>query len=347
MNKNIVIGLFSILFIFLIYLFVGFRQLSSKDTTSETIVTNNVVEQPYHTHGPVDYGITEDRVVELINANNVITEGGKTIRNVGPKELGFEINGLGSRIDFNIPIKFNNPTTFQETTQFNGQIIGHASEGVTINDDLNVEDINSTGVSSFHTIKDVDIFHPFVGMIVPLHVDFNDTTLMAEIKLKGWVLCDGDNGTPDLRGRFIWGGSQNALGPAFSPDNDANDQPYKTHYQDGGAASSTLVQQEIPRHNHGMWSGEYQQCDGHQGDGPGPAENGDVAQAERRRGGFKRDNCMQHGQEYTRIWGGNSDGSTQPHNNLPPYRVLAYFMYLPSVNLVPTLTYYPGMLKNE
>lgn len=54
MNQNIVIGLFSILFIFLIYLFVGFRQLSSKDTTSETIVTNNVVEQPYHTHGPVD-----------------------------------------------------------------------------------------------------------------------------------------------------------------------------------------------------------------------------------------------------------------------------------------------------
>lgn len=334
MNKNIVIGLFSILFIFLIYLFVGFRQLSSKDTTSKTIVTNNVVEQPYHTHGPVDYGITEDRVVELIHANNVITEGGKTIRNIGPKELGFEINGLGSRIDFNIPIKFNNPTTFQETTQFNGQIIGHASEGVTINDDLNV-----TGVSSFNTIKDVDTFHPFVGMIVPLHVDFNDATLMAEIKLKGWVLCDGDNGTPDLRGRFIWGGSQNALGAAFSPDNDANDQPYKTHYQDGGAASTTLGIENMPRHKHnvrfnwdstGGWNGSYSWAGVHGSDRGANEPNyrwGD-----------------------TDLVGGNdslADGQSLPHNNLPPFRVLAYFMYLPSVNLVPTLTYYPEMLKNE
>ena len=24
---------------------------------------------------------------------------------------------------------------------------------------------------------------------------------------KGWVLCDGRNGTPDLRGRFVYGGN--------------------------------------------------------------------------------------------------------------------------------------------
>ena len=326
MNKNIVIGLFSILFIFLIYLFVGFRQLSSKDTTSETIVTNNVVEQPYHTHGPVDYGITEDRVVELINANNVITEGGKTIRNVGPKELGFEINGLGSRIDFNIPIKFNNPTTFQETTQFNGQIIGHASEGVRINDELNVT-----------TIKDVGNFRPFVGMIVPLHVDFNDPTLIAEIKLKGWVLCDGDNGTPDLRGRFIWGGSQDySLGAAFSPSNNANEVIYAEAGETGGAASSTLGIENMPRHKHNVRGIPF--------DGSGGWNGGDSF------GGSDRGATDLNWTPTQDLMGGNDSlavGQSVPYNNLPPYIVLAYFMYLPSVNLVPTLTYYPGMLKNE
>ena len=49
----------------------------------------------------------------------------------------------------------------------------------------------------------------------------------------GWALCNGSNGTPDLRNRFIVGaGSTYAV-------NDI-----------GGEASHTLTIEEIPSHNH-------------------------------------------------------------------------------------------------
>lgn len=52
----------------------------------------------------------------------------------------------------------------------------------------------------------------------------------------GWYLCDGSNGTPDLRNRFVIGkgatGQNNTLG------------------QVGGAFNKTLSLDEMPSHNH-------------------------------------------------------------------------------------------------
>ena len=53
----------------------------------------------------------------------------------------------------------------------------------------------------------------------------------------GWVLCDGNNGTPDLRNRFIVGAG---AGGNYSP----NDT--------GGAESVTLTTAQMPSHNHGV-----------------------------------------------------------------------------------------------
>lgn len=321
MNQNIIIGLFLTLFIIVIYLFVVFRNLSSQDNPSKTIVTNNnVVEQPYHTHSPIDSLVTEDRVIELINNNHYVVQDGNIIRNVGPKELGFEISALGNRIDFNTSIKFNNPTEFQETTQFNGQIIGDSSEGVRINDDLNVYGINATGESSFHTIRDVDSFHPFVGMIVPLHVDFTVQSIIDEIKDKGWVLCDGNHGTPDLRGRFIWGGGENINDSLEGMEDDVDE--VDTSYtqwgtntgQVGGEGYHTLTTGEMPSHNHPFrildegWNGA---------NISNPAYIWDPATSDRLHLPFSN-----NGIDFT--------GEDKPHNNLPPYMVLAYFMYLPN-----------------
>ena len=51
----------------------------------------------------------------------------------------------------------------------------------------------------------------------------------------GWVICDGANGTPDLRDRFIVGaGSSYAVGAT------------------GGEASHTLTESEIPSHQHSV-----------------------------------------------------------------------------------------------
>ena len=49
----------------------------------------------------------------------------------------------------------------------------------------------------------------------------------------GWALCDGSNGTPDLRDRFIVG-----AGGEYSPGNT------------GGAKSVTLTVAQMPQHNH-------------------------------------------------------------------------------------------------
>lgn len=51
----------------------------------------------------------------------------------------------------------------------------------------------------------------------------------------GWVLCNGSNGTPDLRDRFIVGaGNSYNVGAT------------------GGEASHTLTVNELPAHNHGF-----------------------------------------------------------------------------------------------
>ena len=54
---------------------------------------------------------------------------------------------------------------------------------------------------------------------------------------KGWVLCDGQNGTPDLRDRFIVG-----AGKSYSVGNT------------GGANSVTLTVDNLPAHSHTMGS---------------------------------------------------------------------------------------------
>jgi len=51
----------------------------------------------------------------------------------------------------------------------------------------------------------------------------------------GWAFCDGSNGTPDLRSRFIVG-----AGSTYSSGNT------------GGADTVTLTTSQIPQHNHGI-----------------------------------------------------------------------------------------------
>ncbi len=56
----------------------------------------------------------------------------------------------------------------------------------------------------------------------------------------GWALCDGTNGTPDLRDRFVVGAG-NSYAVAAT----------------GGEATHTLTVNEMPSHNHGGTTGDY------------------------------------------------------------------------------------------
>lgn len=53
----------------------------------------------------------------------------------------------------------------------------------------------------------------------------------------GWQLCDGSNGTPDLRGMFIAG-------------YDPNDADHNAVGKTGGESKHTLTENEMPNHNH-------------------------------------------------------------------------------------------------
>jgi len=138
----------------------------------------------------------------------------------------------------------------------------------------------------------------------------------------GWGLCDGTNyqavdgsGTvqsPDLRGRFVLG-----LGQGANLTN-------RTKGQTGGAETHTLTVAEIPKHNHlinvagstnegcasgrnapiGMGTGITTGCDG-----------GQYGQPDRNT-------------DYRNIPFIGYVGGDQPHNNMPPYYVLAYIIKL-------------------
>lgn len=128
-----------------------------------------------------------------------------------------------------------------------------------------------------------------------------------------WHLCDGTNGTPDLRNRFIYGGDGTNNGST------------------GGETSVTLNVSNIPSHGHmvrtwnnvssgyplvyrnGNWERWKAGC--FQVHGEWQDNGGNTAKA------------PQNGQGDP---AGTTDGTggNQPHNNMPPYYVLAFMMKL-------------------
>ncbi len=104
---------------------------------------------------------------------------------------------------------------------------------------------------------------------------------------EGWRLCDGTNGTPDLRDKFVLGaGSSYAVGTS------------------GGEGNVILTVDQIPSHNHQVTIGAV-----------GSVWGNEI--------GTGRSYTVRtiHNTVYT-----TSTGRTQPHNNMPPYYALCYIM---------------------
>lgn len=131
----------------------------------------------------------------------------------------------------------------------------------------------------------------------------------------GWQLCDGQNGTPDLRSRFIIGASKPDYRPGGIPYDIGNT---------GGVDQVILSTNEMPSHNHHVYMGFFAEVGGC--DQPIYNENGDVETTGRYGRGIGSkstddDNCM-----YTRSAGTNRSGGNMPHENRPPYYALAFIM---------------------
>jgi microcystin-dependent protein len=127
----------------------------------------------------------------------------------------------------------------------------------------------------------------------------------------GWSLCDGTNGTPNLKGRFILG-----MGHGTNLTN-------RKLNEIGGKENHKLTIEEMPSHNHQIklraacWNNGG--CDDRiipaNGDGNGQWSDNKIR-------GTNQNNVS----KTTELI--NSSGSNQPHNNMPPYYVLAYIMKL-------------------
>ena len=122
----------------------------------------------------------------------------------------------------------------------------------------------------------------------------------------GYALCNGENGTPDLRDRFIVGS-----GTSYNIGNT------------GGANTVTLTDSQMPYHTH-TDSGHTHPFTGAQHpSGNGPEQNQSGSPEDRTNFNYPRST----GTGYANLsYAGGLNGVTQAHENRPPYFALAFIM---------------------
>ena len=184
-------------------------------------------------------------------------------------------------------------TTDKLANSINTTIAGKANIGANL----------STFTNDTNYITLAQVPTPFVtGMILM----FTGSTAPS-----GWALCDGQNGTPDLRDRFIVG-----TGSTYSSGNT------------GGANSVTLTESQMPSHNH-TFSGSGSDSHGHsiktgQDDDSSTRAILSTAYAS---GTVNRSGLVNSSTVTISISGNTGNkGSGNSHENRPPYYALAFIM---------------------
>ena len=122
----------------------------------------------------------------------------------------------------------------------------------------------------------------------------------------GWVLCDGNNSTPDLRDRFVIG--------AGNPDH--------TPGSTGGSNSVTLSEANLPSHRHFVVSNSF---GGQNRTGSNVSANNQVAKGTGAGNIFETYNLASTGSG-ANAGRSSSVGSGTPIDNKPSYHALCYIM---------------------
>ena len=126
----------------------------------------------------------------------------------------------------------------------------------------------------------------------------------------GWALCDGNNNTPDLRGRFVLGSGTGSGLTARSVG------------QAGGEENHALTTSEMPSHTHGVTDpGHGHNFTFHDSESDG--WNGGAFQLTDRTP--RNTGAAELLPAFTGI-SLQSNGSNTAHNTMPPFYVLAYIM---------------------
>ena len=139
----------------------------------------------------------------------------------------------------------------------------------------------------------------------------------------GWALCNGQSGTPDLRNRFIYGGST-------TPGNE------------GGSTTVTLNETQIPAHRHYYRHAHYsgQSANNNRRAYGGAYHSGTVPNSADGSMGDVDQNDLDGGEHHVFTGPGvshgtgsgndntNNTGGSKSHENMPPYHTLLYIMKL-------------------
>lgn len=143
----------------------------------------------------------------------------------------------------------------------------------------------------------------------------------------GWHLCDGSNGTPDLRDRFIVGAgssySVGAIGGSASVTLTEAQMPVHTHVITATAASAGAHNHTItdPGHTHAVGTAL---SDGPTGADLASTGYGAASNVSSATTGISLAAAADHTHTITATAGNAGSGSS--HENRPPYFALAYIM---------------------
>jgi len=273
-------------------------------------------------------GITVGTASTINFADNItvsqISAGICTVRAIADSSVNYwPQTSAGISTLSNVGVGTTNPTSTL-TVQGSVNLVG-----VSTISNLNTPNLTATGVSTFSTIQvgaavtlrttGIDAYKvsvdssglrvagvvtatSFVGNgIIPVGGVIMWSGFIASIPT-GWALCDGSNGTPDLRNRFIVGagadgsgnysydGTTGAVSGTYAPGNS------------GGEAAHRLTIGEMPSHTH-----TYQRNNGAWNTGT----SGNTAVAANQ--GESSPNT-------------SSTGGNLYHENRPPYYALAFIM---------------------
>ena len=259
--------------------FTGAINAASQTITGGTVVTENSIATGIATVGTALYvnGKLHDGDGDFGSAGQVLSSDGTDTRWINTSDTNV---GSASNVGTNV-----NSTDADQFITFVGSSSGNnpirVDAGIKYNPSTNRLTVGSyagdgsalTGIESFVT-----------GMIILWSGAANAIPT-------GFVLCNGSNNTPDLRGRFVVGYHDS------NADYDVDDT--------GGSESVTLTVNQIPAHTHTHTKATHPS-----GSGPEQNQSG---------GPEDRTNFGDTGTT-------SSTGGGQSHENRPPYYALCYIM---------------------
>ena len=226
--------------------------------------------------------------VDSTSGNEDVRSNSNLTYNISTQEIGGKISSLSNHDTGSL----SEGSNLYHTT-------ARARAAISASGDLSYN--NSTGVMSFSAPS------AFVsGMIILWSGNTGNIPT-------GFVLCNGSNGTPDLRNRFIVG-----AGDVYSPG------------ATGGLNEVEISQAQLPGHNHSFSATTGSDSHSHTYVGAlwpssGPEQNQSGGPEDRTNFNYQRTTASDSHSHSVSGTTGNT-GSGQGHENRPPYYALCYIM---------------------